>query len=60
MATAISYVLACVILLAFYIPWSGISLGNVLIPKAEDFRYFWGVTWHILDRITGRGRNASS
>ena len=60
MATALSYVLACVILLTFYVPWSGIPLRHILIPKGEDFRYFWDVTRHVLDRLPILGRKASA
>jgi O-antigen/teichoic acid export membrane protein len=60
MATAISYMLACVILLIFYVPWSGISLRHILIPKAEDFRYFLEVSKHILERVPVVGRRASA
>jgi O-antigen/teichoic acid export membrane protein len=39
-ATAISYTVSCVILLWFYLPWSGMRLREVLLPNADDIRYF--------------------
>lgn len=60
MATAISYGLACIILLAFYVPWSGIGVRHVLIPKVEDFRYFGEVGRQLLDRLLAFRRKASA
>jgi O-antigen/teichoic acid export membrane protein len=43
MATALSYSAACVILLVLYLPRAHLSLADVLIPKREDFRFFWNL-----------------
>jgi O-antigen/teichoic acid export membrane protein len=43
MATAISYSVACAILLVFYLPSAKLSLFDVLIVKPEDLRYFWNL-----------------
>ena len=40
-ATAISYSGACVVLLAFYVFASRISVVEVLVPKIDDLRYLW-------------------
>lgn len=40
-ATAISYSAACVILLIAYVMESHLSPLDVLVPKAEDIRFFW-------------------
>lgn len=56
LSTAISYSLACVVLLIFYLPWSGMALHDLLIPKADDFRYFWTVAKNILERLPMGGR----
>lgn len=39
-ATAISYTGACVILLVFFVLSSRMTLASVLVPTAEDVRYF--------------------
>lgn len=59
-ATAISYTIACIILLAFYTRWSGTSLRQILIPTAEDFRYFWGLGRQFLARVPLIGRRSST
>jgi O-antigen/teichoic acid export membrane protein len=59
-STAIAYIASCVILLIFYVPWAGVSLRDVLIPKSEDLRYFWDLTRHLLARLPlGRAPSTS-
>jgi len=56
MATMISYSAACIILLIFYLPSANVSLADVLIPKREDFQYFWGLARRgMTRRKPGRG-----
>jgi len=40
MSTAIAYSIACVILLAFYLPRAGVSLFQVLVVNREDLQFF--------------------
>jgi O-antigen/teichoic acid export membrane protein len=51
-ATAISYTGACVILLVFFLISSKIPLVSVLVPTAEDVRYFR----HTAAQLLGRAR----
>ncbi|HXQ23362.1 MAG TPA: flippase [Candidatus Acidoferrales bacterium] len=50
-ATAIAYSAACVVLIFFYIPASGLSLSEVIIAKPEDLRFFW----QMIRQLTQRG-----
>jgi O-antigen/teichoic acid export membrane protein len=59
MSTAISYSLACVVLLIFYLPWSGVPLRDILIPRGDDFRYFWTLAGRALQRVPAFGRRAA-
>lgn len=52
MATAISYAVACVVLLAFLLPRASLPLRAVLVADREDLRYFAG----LLRRATRRVR----
>lgn len=60
LATAISYTVACCVLLAFYLPWSKIPLHEILIPKVDDARYFWTLGWQIIGRLPVIGRPPSA
>jgi O-antigen/teichoic acid export membrane protein len=51
-ATAVSYSAACVILIAFFMWESRLSLAAVLAPTREDLRYFTGIA----HRAVLRGR----
>jgi len=51
-ATAVAYWAACVILIRFFCLESGLSWASVLVPTAEDFRYFGGIA----QRAVVRGR----
>jgi O-antigen/teichoic acid export membrane protein len=54
MATAISYSLACLILLSFYLPRAGLSIFDVLVANREDIAFLWDTT----RRIVRRGKRA--
>lgn len=59
-ATGVAYMIACIILLTFYVPWAGVSLRDVLVPRAEDFRYFWETAWRLIGRLPLVGRTQSA
>jgi O-antigen/teichoic acid export membrane protein len=59
-ATAISYTIACIILLTFYTRWSGMSVRQILIPTVDDFRYFRGLASQFLARVPVIGRGSSA
>ncbi len=50
-ATAISYGLACAVLMAFYLPSAGASLFDVLVVKRDDLLYFWELANRGLARL---------
>jgi O-antigen/teichoic acid export membrane protein len=53
-ATAVSYTGACLLLLIFYRLESGLSLWSVLIPQAEDLRYFGQAIKKAVVRVRAR------
>lgn len=54
LSTAISYSVACAILLIFYLPWSGMSLRTLLLPGMDDVRYFRDLARRLLRRLPPR------
>lgn len=56
LATALSYTLACTTLLIAYVVESRLSPLEVLIPKGEDFRFFWDTIQNGLAKGVRRGR----
>lgn len=53
-ATAVAYSAACIVLLWFFCAESGLSWVTVLVPRAEDFRYFVALAQRGLVRVTAR------
>jgi len=53
MATAAAYTAACAVLVAFFLAESGLSLGELFVPKRDDFEYFVGVLKKLAKRIPG-------
>lgn len=51
LSTAISYSVACAILLSFYLPWSGTSLRALLLPDRDDLRYFRDLATRLARRL---------
>lgn len=51
MATAISYSIACVVLLSFLVPRARLSLREILIADGDDLRFFAALARKALGRI---------
>jgi Na+-driven multidrug efflux pump len=45
LATSISYSLAAFMVMVPYRRESGVAFSELLVPKAEDFRFMWDVRW---------------
>lgn len=56
LASTISYSAAAALLIMFFLRESRLSLADVLIPKPDDFRFFWGVA----ARAARRGKKLAS
>lgn len=52
LSSAISYSAAAGLLIVLFLRESGLSLGDVLVPKVEDLQFFWS----LVTRAAGRGR----
>jgi O-antigen/teichoic acid export membrane protein len=48
LATSISYSLAAFMVMVPYRRESGVAFSELLVPKAEDFRFMWDVSWKTL------------
>jgi Na+-driven multidrug efflux pump len=58
-ASLISYTIAAGILIIFFVQQSHLSVFDLLLPKREDFRYFWNLAGRGINKVLAARQSAA-